>query len=131
MVLRVSAVIGTKDYETTLGARDHTVLSDESSAGGGQDKGPGPSELMLMGLGACTSITLRMYAKRKGWDLQGVESELEMSTENGKSRIERRIKLVGPLEDSQRSRLLQIANACPVHKLLSAGVAIESSLKEA
>jgi putative redox protein len=67
MALRVSAVIGAKDYATTLRARDHTVLSDEPSASGGQDEGPAPSELVLMGLGSCTSITLRMYAKRKGY----------------------------------------------------------------
>lgn len=128
MGLQVKAVIGTRDYETTLRARTHVVLADEAEAQGGQDRGPGPTELVLMGLGACTSITLRMYAKRKGWDLSGVESDLEMATVDGKARIERRITVRGALDETQRARLLQIANACPVHKLLSSGAVIESSL---
>ena len=94
-----------------------------------KDTGPTPNEIVLSALGACTAITLRMYAQRKQWPLDEVEVELAY-LERGKDRsvIERRVHLRGPLDDEQRTRLLQVANACPAHRLLTGQVEIPTVL---
>ncbi len=125
----LQATLGAEDYVVSLHARNHEVLADEPPSLGGNDQGLTPYELILGGLGACTSITLKMYAQRKGWTLEDVDVKLGMTvTRDEVPVITRRIKVRGDLTTEQCDRLLQIANSCPVHKLLSNPIQIESAI---
>lgn len=122
-------------YAQRVVARNHVLPSDEplDFAEGGTDTGPTPFELLLAALGSCTSMTLGVYARRKGWPLEAVEVQVtheRVASEARADRIERIVSLKGPLTDEQRARLLQIADACPVHKLLAAGAVLTSRLAE-
>jgi len=120
-------------------AGDHRWRSDEP-APFGTDTGPSPYDLLLASLGACTSMTLRLYAKRKGWDLQRVTVRLRHSrihaedcndceTKEGfLDRIDREIELTGRLDDDQKHRLVEIAERCPVHRTLKSEINIRTSL---
>jgi putative redox protein len=130
----VRAVSGETPWLVTL--RDelgHEWLADEPSANGGGERGPTPHQLLLSSLGACTVMTLRMYAARKGWELRAVEVELRFNPHgpppDGGSLIERRIALAGTLDDEQRTRLLELANKCPIHRMLTGEVHVASSLR--
>ena len=114
----------------------HRLVADEPVEAGGGDAGPDPYALLLAALGACTSMTLRLYARRKGWPLEAVTVELEhakvhaqdcVDCENEASRVDqvrRRVRLHGPLDAVQVARLAEIARRCPVHKTLVAGVRV-------
>jgi putative redox protein len=129
----VTANIGEIAYTVTLMDGVHHWLGDESELDGGANAGPTPSHLLLSSLGACTAITLSMYAKRKAWPLTGVDVNLEFNPQ-GKpdegNQIVRHVVLHGELSAEQRERLLQVANACPVHKVLSGNIAIDTSLAD-
>ena len=132
-------------YRTEIQARGHTFVADEPIKAGGRDEGPTPYDLLNAALGACTGMTLRMYADRKGWPLEEVVVHLRHSkihaadtdadTGDGApakiDQIEREIEVLGELDDEQRARLLQIANRCPVHRTLESDIRVVSKLKEA
>ncbi|MFU8785006.1 OsmC family protein [Aliidiomarina sp.] len=109
---------------------NHRWLADEPESVGGADEGPAPMEMVMAGLGACTSMTLRMYAKRKEWALEKVTVDLRhIKGEKGVESIERHIHIEGNLDDEQRQRLLEIANKCPVHRtLMNSQLAIPTEL---
>lgn len=116
-------------YRAELSIGGHRLLTDEPVESGGADAGPTPTELLLAALGACTSITLRMYAERKQWPLRNVHVDLDYGERSpGKTVIVRKIGLDGDLNEEQRERLLQIANSCPVHKILTGSIEIPTEL---
>lgn len=109
----------------------HEWLADEPLDEGGGNTGTTPKHLLLSSLGSCTAITLQMYAARKQWPLDSVEVELQLNPDGNPETgtdIVRKISLRGDLSAEQRERLLQIANVCPVHKILSGEIRIASSL---
>ena len=116
------------NFGQTIAIGPHTLTADVTPAEKGDDSGPEPHELLLAALGACTSMTVRLYATRKGWPLEGCEVHVTIDREAGKATFHRKITLVGALDDEQRARLLDIAGKCPVHKTLTGTLAIETAL---
>ena len=128
----VVAENGKGRYQQGIQAGQHQWLSDEPAALGGNDAGPAPFDFLLAALGSCTSITLRMYAERKGLDLQKISVHLEHEKREvegiSRDHIQRKITLEGGLTAEQRQRLLEIANKCPVFRTLSQPLIIDSEL---
>lgn len=135
----VRVTIGETGFACRVEAGRHSLLADEPrSVPGGTDTGPSPYDYLLAGLGACTAMTLRMYAERKQWPLTGVSVALEHrrvhasdcadceSTTGRVDEIERVITLDGPLDDEQRRRILEIADRCPVHRTLENEIKIRT-----
>ena len=125
-------------FAQEIHAGSHRLHADEPVTSGGTDTGPSPYDLLLSALGACTSMTVAMYARRKAWPLEEVTVSLrhskihatdcaECETKEGMlDRIERDVHFTGPLTDEQRSKLMDIANKCPVHRTLTSEIDIRT-----
>lgn len=124
-----TARIGRDRYRTQIDTGNgHALIADEPEALGGANAGPAPYDLLLASLGACTAITLRMYAERKRWPLESVEVALRLYRDADEvPAIERGLRLVG-LDDAQRARLADIAERTPITLTLKAGVSIHTHL---
>lgn len=125
-------------FTTQIGTETHTFLADEPISFGGENLGPSPYELVMAGLGACTVMTMKMYADRKGWDLQEAKTylsyakvhadDINITTEQtGRlDYIEKKIEVSGNLDQQQKAKLIEIASKCPVHKTLQKEVIIDT-----
>src|ERR1700691_3674581 len=127
-----------RPYGQRIIVGEHELTSDEPSTIGGADSGPTPYDLLLAGLGACTAITVRMYADRKGWPLRQTTVRLRHQRIHAKDcascettlgqldQIERELQFEGELTDEQRARLMDIAERCPVHRTLESEVLVST-----
>lgn len=116
-------------YKTKVYAGGHFIYSDEPENIGGTNEGMTPGALLLASLGSCTAITVRMYADRKQYNLDAIKVELAICQEKEMSKettITRQIELIGTLTEEERTRLMQIADKCPIHKILSNPIRIET-----
>lgn len=134
----VAVTIGESGYASQVRVRNHALWADEPEAVGGTDSGPTPYELLLASLGTCVAMTTRMYANRKGWPLTGVSVGLDQdrihaadcddceSARGPVLRITKRLELQGDLDEEQRSRLMEIADRCPVQRSLLSEIQIRT-----
>ena len=128
--VKINAVIGRNQYKTVIQTNSHQIIGDEPVINGGTNLGPAPYEYILAGLATCTAATLRMYADRKGWDLEQLEIELSLIVEkegsNQTTTIFRDLHFIGNLDETQKAALLIIAEKCPVHKMLTNSIVIST-----
>ena len=136
----VTVTAGQSRYVQNISVGPHLLKADEPAEVGGNDAGPNPYELLLAALGACTSMTVRMYAERKQWPLQGVHVGLSYAKVHAEDcaecdaevrlmdRIEMDITFLGDLSEDQKRRLVDIAGKCPVHRTLTSQVQIRTRL---
>jgi putative redox protein len=137
----IVASTGAGPFDQVMLDGRHTLQADEPVAAGGGDAGPGPYELLLMALGSCTSMTVHLYAARKKWPLEQVVVRLHHAKvyvedcadcENPKSKIDRidkSLEFIGALDAAQRTRLVEIADQCPVHRTLTSKIDIRTTLE--
>jgi putative redox protein len=123
-----TARIGETRYATTITTGRHGLTADEPERLGGADAGPAPFDLLLSALGACTAITLKMYAEHKAWPLESLEVRLHYHGGETPPRIERVLVPTGPLDEAQRARLADVAERTPVTLAIKGGVGIQTSL---
>ena len=127
MTIRVhKAPVGT--LAQTIEIDPHTLLADVTPADGGEDLAPDPHGLLDAALGACTALTLKMYAARKGWPLENADVVIVHEESPGHYLLRRSVTLRGNLTDDQRARLLEIANKCPIHRVLTGEIHIDTVL---
>jgi putative redox protein len=127
MVLATAHVNGESGYAQRITTAAHELRSDEPERRGGTNTGPSPFELLLSSLGACTAITLRMYAERKQWTLGVINVKLRLLKEGEEPfRIERKISVTGNVDAGQQAKLLEIADKTPVTRTLAPGVVVRT-----
>ena len=121
----------TRNYTHDVEVRDHHLVADEPADAGGDDHGPSPQELLAASLAACTAITMEMYAKRKGWNVDGLEVDCDYTpAERGSpTRFELVMRMPAHLSDEQVERLRVIAAKCPVHRTLEGEVLFDERVE--
>jgi putative redox protein len=133
VISRVTVVGNTEDpkYVQQITAGSHRLIGDEPADNGGGNAGPAPFDYLLASLGSCTSITLRMYAERKGWQLGHVTVKLDYTREKDSASIKREISISGAISEEQRARLTDIVERTPVTLAIKQGVQVATSLTTA
>lgn len=128
----ITAVIGRDRFRTEVHAGPHTFIADEPEDAGGTALGPEPYEWLLTALGTCTVMTLRSYADMKQLPIESIEAVVSMQVEDRDgtrhATINREIKIVGEIEEALRHRMIKIAEKCPVHRVLSGEIKIDTHL---
>ncbi len=126
---RATASIGNDKYTTRIEVGSHALMADEPVRNGGQGAGPAPYDYLLAGLGACTAITLRMYADRKQWLVTVVAVDLHLThAEDGSLLVRRTLTISGAVDAAQQARMAEIAEKTPVTLTLKAGMRIDTTL---
>lgn len=135
----VAVRIGREHYRTEITAGGQTMVADEPVEAGGTGTAPTPYDLLLGSIGACTAMTMRMYADRKGWPLESVSVRLRQAASHaqdcvdcetkpvGMLQLEREVEMTGALDDEQRERLMQIADRCPLKQTLERGIHVAAA----
>lgn len=126
----VKASIGTDKYKTSVIAGKNSIVVDEPLDKGGLDLGFQPQELLAASLASCTAITLKMYADHKEWTVNSLQVDvmIEQSEDKSTTKFVRKISFEGKLDEKQHTRIVAIANACPIHKILLSQIAIDTIL---
>jgi len=124
----ITATIDRKHYLTSLQTQTNTIYADEPETNGGQDKGFAPQQLLAASLASCTAITLRMYSDRKEWNIEEIVVKIEITPnlENKSTTFDRKIILPNGTSDEIKSKLLEIADRCPVHQILTNPIQIQT-----
>lgn len=131
MILATTTVTGETGYAQKITAGGHELTSDEPQRRGGTNTGAPPYDLLLASLGACTSITLRMYADRKQWQLGQIDVRLRLLREGEDApRIERKIWVSERVDAEQQAKLLEIADKTPVTRAIAPGVPIQTTFEQ-
>ena len=123
-----SVIDNAAGYATGVRAGRHKLNADEPASRGGTDAGPSPYELLLAGLGACTAITLRMYAERKQWPATAVHADIHFRRQDKVESIDRTLRIEGALDDEQKKRMAEIAERTPVTLTLKRSLEIRTTL---
>ncbi len=129
LITTVKAKAGLAKYQTIITSGSHSIIVDEPESNGGADAGMDPQALLLASLGSCTAITLRMYIDRKQWPIHEINVDVELLNIGFIKNIKCLISYTGDLSAEQQLRLVQIADACPIHKILAKSMVIETALK--
>lgn len=106
----------------------HRLVADEPAENQGEDLGPTPYEYLCAALGACTGLTAKLYAQRKAWPLEDIEVRVVLTRDDDLTVFDRKVRFVGPLDQTQRDRLLEIVSHCPVHKILTGRIRVDTVL---
>lgn len=122
--MEVTTHRGSGPLQQVIEIGPHRLLTDVGLDAGGEASGPAPHDLLAAALAACTSLTVNLYARRKGWPLDEVKVRVRHGQEGAAYALHRSIHYIGALSEEQKARLTDIANHCPVHKTLSGTIAI-------
>ena len=130
MNVKSIAITKKENYRTQIQTDPHHFIVDEPISVGGKDLGPSPGELLAASLASCSSITVKLYADRKGWDLEEVEVEVdfERDAKFNVTKFTKKLKFTGDLSQEQIDKLYEIAGKCPIHRMLANPIEISSEV---